>query len=412
MSAKKYRLRELLPSLSAQAKSISDAEIKARFKLLKAVAESPQTVERKCRQEGKSKQYFHKWAKVLLKTKDILSLASRSRRPKRSPRKTPRRVVKRVRKLRELEPFSGPERISQDLKDHFNIDCPPSTVYQVLKREKLISTDGAKKLTKRHLKRYRRPLPGWLQMDFKYVPYRIAGVQFYQLSAIDHHSSWRFIRCYPEKSEAFTVKFLNELIEYCPFPIVQIQTDNDAAFTDKFTSQVYRPTGRHEMDLWCKRHGIEHRLIPVGEKELNGKVENSHKFDDREFFSQVQCLTYEALQVHSRAYNERWNMRRKTKTLGWKTPDEVVEESYVRAIAYLAVMKARYCPNQPAFGRLTEDGQWVIPIDESPAKTQNRPKRLTVVDRYLQYLNWDGNRRLKSLIALCAMSQSSSQELI
>ena len=153
MSALKYRLRELLPSLSSQAKSNSDVEIKTRFKLLKTVAESPKSVQRKCREEGKSQQLFYKWAKLLLKTKNILSLKSRSRRPKRSPNLTPKRIVKRVRKLRELEPFSGPERISQDLKEHFNIECPPSTVYHILKRERLITTEGAKKLTKRHLKR-------------------------------------------------------------------------------------------------------------------------------------------------------------------------------------------------------------------------------------------------------------------
>ena len=409
MSELKYRLCELLPSLSSQAKSISEAEIKARFKFLKVVAESPKSVQQKCRELGKSQQFFYKWARVLLKTKDVLSLKSRSRRPKRSPRLTPKRVAKRVRKLRELEPFSGPERISQDLKEHFNIECPPSTVYHVLKREKLITTEGAKKLTKRHLKRYRRPLPGWLQMDFKYVPYRIGDVQYYQLSAIDHHSSWRFIRCYPEKSETFVMKFLNELIECCPFPIIQIQTDNDAAFTDKFTSQVYRPTGRHAMDVWCEIYGIEHRLIPVGEKELNGKVENSHKFDDREFFSQIRCMSYNALKVHSAAFNERWNARRKTKTLGWKTPEEVVAESYVRAVAYLAEMKRKYQPDAATFGRITAAGDLVLTIDDPPKQqVQNQPKKPTAVDRYLQYLDWDEKRHLKSLIALCAMSQSSS----
>lgn len=406
MSQTKYRLQELLPSLSAQAKSISEIEVKKRFKFLKVVAESPKSVEHKCRDEGQSPQAFYKWAKLLLKTKDIWSLKSRSRRPKRSPTQTAKRVTKRVRKLRALEPFAGPERISQDLKSLFNIDCPPSTVYNVLKREGLISVDRAKKLSKKHLKRYRRPMPGWLQMDFKYVPYRIGSTQYYQLSVIDHHSSWRFMRIYPEKSTAFVIKFLDELIEHCPFPILQIQTDNDPAFTDKFTSQIFLSTGHHQMAAWCDAHGIDHKLIPVGEKELNGKVENSHKFDDREFFSQVRCVTYEALKVHSAAYNERWNNRRATKALGWKTPVEVVDDAYVRVIALLKVMKDRFAPNAPTLTRLTATGDLVIDIKPAPSPTQKQPKKPTAVDRYLQYVDWETQRRLKSLIPLFAMSQS------
>jgi len=63
----------------------------------------------------------------------------------------------------------------------------------------LISWKHSKRLTKKHLKRYRRPELGYLQMDFKYVPNRINGEQYYQLSCLDHHSSWRLVRVYPSK---------------------------------------------------------------------------------------------------------------------------------------------------------------------------------------------------------------------
>ncbi len=160
----KYQLRELLPSLSPQAKAISDPDCKSKFKILKMIAESRKSVEMMCAEMGKSHQWFFKWSNILIKHKDILSLKNRSRKPKKSPNQTPKRVAKRIRKLRELEPFSGPERISRDLKLHYNIVCSPSTVYANLKREKLISQEYSKKLSKKHLKRYRRPLPGWLQM--------------------------------------------------------------------------------------------------------------------------------------------------------------------------------------------------------------------------------------------------------
>ncbi len=382
----RYQLLELLPSLSSKAQAITDRDAKSKFKILKIIVRSEKSIEFKCAEFGKSHQWFYKWANVLLKRKDILALKDRSRKPKKSPNQTPKRIVKRIKRLRELEPFSGPERISRDLKKLFNMNCAPSTVYANLKREKLISKKYSEKLTKKHTKRYRRPLPGWLQMDFKYVPYLINDQKYYQLSCVDHHSSWRMIRAYPEKSEMYVMKFLKELSLECPFPIFEIQTDNDAAFTDKFTSQINRPTGEHAVDIWCKDFGINHRLIPVGQKELNGKVENTHKFDDREFFSQSHCQSYEQLKLYTKAHNVRWNERRETRALGWKTPLEVLIESYVTAYAYLMLMRDKYQIQLDPIAIVSlEDIKKILAAKRTPKIT----KRKSAVSRYLQYLDWE-----------------------
>jgi hypothetical protein len=199
MSDVKYQLRALLPSLSAEARKVTDPEIKRRFAPLKRIAESSKSVAQACRHEGKSGAWFYKCAGLLLKKRTLEALRPASRRPNRSPMQTQKRVAKRIRKLREAEPFQGPERISQDLKDLYNIVCAPSTVHNVLRREGLISKMKSRRMTKKHLKRYRRPVLGYLQMDFKYVPYLIDGEQYYQLSCVDHHSTWRLIRNYSSK---------------------------------------------------------------------------------------------------------------------------------------------------------------------------------------------------------------------
>lgn len=391
MSDVKYQLRALLPSLSAEARKITDPEIKHRFYLLKRVAESARSVAQACRHEGKAESWFYKWAELLLKRRSLETLKPRSRRPKRSPNQTPKRISKRICKLREAEPFQGPERISQDLKDLYNIECAPSTVANVLRREGLVSQQKAKRLTKKHLKRYRRPVLGYLQMDFKYVPYLISGEQYYQLSCIDHHSSWRMIRAYPCKDTGFVLKFLNELKAECPFAIIEIQTDNDAAFTDKYTSQRGKnPSGVHAVDEWCKRNGIHHRLIPVGEKELNGKVENTHKQDDREHFSQIHPRTIKALALLTCLYNERWNERRKTKTLGWRTPLEVVIEAQVRMLAWLMALKERYQKDREPLVKLSDSGLVYLPVPKGKKpKSQTRTPRKSAVRRYLQWADWD-----------------------
>jgi len=287
MSYLKYRLRELLPRLSEQAKRCKDRTIKRRLYLIKAVVLSTRTIKSACEFRGIGRDSFYQWAQRLLEKRDISALSPLSRRPHRSPNQTKRAIEKKILEVKNKEPFLGPERISNALDELYAISIHPSTAYAVLKRNNAISKEYRKKRTKKHTKRYRRPIPGYLQMDFKYVPYLIGGIQYYQLSAVDHCTSWRLIRSYRRKDEQSVMTFLRELELRCPFPIFEIQTDNDAAFTDKYTVGLgARPTGCHPMDEWCKLYGCRHKLIPIGEKELNGKVENTHKYDDEEFYSQ------------------------------------------------------------------------------------------------------------------------------
>ena len=406
MSSLRYQLRKLLPSLSDEAKRLRDPDARGRLYLIKAVAESSKPIAHICEKRSSPTEYFYTWAKRLLKAKSIDALISRPRKPKRSPNQTPRRVVRRIVKLRKAEPHLGPDRISDDLKRLYKMDCPPSTVYAILKREGLITQDTKKALTKRHMKRYRRPWPGYLQMDFKYVPYPICGEQYYQLSCVDHHSSWRLIRCYKHKDEEAVMSFLAELERVCPFPILQIQTDNDMAFTDKYRVNTDGlPTGRHAVDLWCAKRNIEHKLIPVGQKEINGKVENTHKQDDREFYSGVLCINFESLRRSAEGYNLRWNESRRTKTLGRMTPSEVVEQAFVRAIAWTQLIRDRQA--EKSLVRIDSQGDAYLPVDTKPQK-KKKTKRKSLVDRYLQWQEWIEKQGLKSWFIICQMSLISS----
>jgi hypothetical protein len=275
MSALKLQLRLILPQLSKEANANQDKEIRRHLYLIKAVCSSPKSVKRVCESRGVSTDQFYLWGGRLLRSKKLKSLRSKSRKPKRSPKQTAKRIERKILQLRRDEPSYGPERISFYLQRFFKIICPPTTVYNVLKRLKLISKAYSQKLTKKHHKRYRRPLPGYLQMDVKYVPYRINGQQYYEFNVVDHCTTWRLIRAYKNITHENMVLFLNELDFCCPFPISEIQTDNGNEFTDKYRGGRLSPSGLHTLDLWCKARGIVHRLIPIGQKELNGKVENT-----------------------------------------------------------------------------------------------------------------------------------------
>jgi hypothetical protein len=408
MSPLRLQLKKIMPRLSAQANKLRDTEARSRWMKLKLITMSSKSLSKACAFYGWSMDAYNKWGNRLRKNPRVESLLSKSRKPYRSPRLTKPKKVKKVLQLRRLDPSLGPERISNDLKILFNMQIPTSTVYAILKRAKMVSVTQACRLTKKHLKRYRRPWPGYLQMDFKYVPYKIEGRQLYQLSCVDHHSSWRMIRIYEDKSMGSVISFLDELATNCPFSIIEIQTDNDAAFTDKFSSQV-GVTGQHAMDLWCMQRGIGHRLIPVGVKELNGKVENTHKQDDREFFARGPYRDLKQIRVCSQGYNLRWNKSRRTKALCWQTPEEVIQQAYVRALVFIRIWQDKI--NQPngCVYRLDNDGNAGIVIKKQRPRKKIRTRKPTAVEKYLKYLDWvEEKKKMSIFFTYPTMSQSFS----
>lgn len=397
MSQLRNQLRKLLPRFAQEANKIKDTEARSRWMRLRKITESTKSLAQACRFYGMSEDSYSKWGRRLLKCPKAQSLESKSRKPHRSPNKTKPRIEKVALKIRRVEPYLGPERISNDAKKIHGLDVPPSTVFAILRRAKVVGKKIAAKLTKRHLRRYRRPLPGYLQMDFKYVPYLINGKQYYQLSCVDHHSTWRLIRCYLYKNIPCLQMFLEELEELCPFPIIEIQTDNDTAFTDKFNSG-FGVSGDHFLDKWCKKRNIHHRLIPVSVKELNGKVENTHKQDDREFFAVNDFKSFESIEFGTRSYNERWNNTRATKALGFRTPNEVVQESYVRALAMHLIWDVK------SFNDLQPSAVgWPA---AQPKK--NRTRKQTAIEKYLKYLEWADKKKLPAFLIYPLMSQNFS----
>jgi transposase InsO family protein len=406
MSKLKDQLKVILPMLSEEANRNQDREVKFRLYALKAIVNSKQDVKKACEAKGVSTDFFYEWGGRLLRVRKLSSLKSKSRKPKKNPNQTLARVERKIRQLRVAEPAHGPVRISFYLKKIFNMVCAPSGVYGVLGRLGFIDKAKRKTRSKKHMKRYTRPTPGYLQIDIKYVPYKVEGKTYYEFNAVDHHSSWRLIRAYRDKSFESLVAFLLELERECPFVIIQIQTDNGVEFTDKYrVNSDGEPSGGHPLDIWCLARKIEHKLIPIGVKELNGKVENTHGFDDREFYSRYthSFENYASLERTMRGWNKHWNSSRHTAKLGWRTPDEVIENAYVGYIVFWLAWSDRYQP----LARLNADGlfEMTVPAAAPLTRKSKKPKRRSAVDRYLAWMDGEEKKSLKSVIAVPAMSQ-------
>jgi len=83
------------------------------------------------------------------------------------------------------------------------------------------------------------PTPGELaEIDVKYVPDLINNRKYYQFTAIDCASRWRYSKIYDNFDNGSTINFLNVLIKIANFKIRAIKTDNRSNFTNRYTGYL------------------------------------------------------------------------------------------------------------------------------------------------------------------------------
>ena len=128
-----------------------------------------------------------------------------------------------------------------------------------------------------------------IQVDVKVVPRRCITdpkLRLFQYTAIDEFSRLRFLAAYPEQSTYSSADFLKRLVKWYARRGIQVecvQTDNGFEFTNRFShSKRELPTlfEKTAADL-----GIRHKLIRPYTPRHNGKVERSHREDQKRFYS-------------------------------------------------------------------------------------------------------------------------------
>jgi len=186
-----------------------------------------------------------------------------------------------------------------------------------------------RKKKNKHTRKVKIDHPGeFTQIDVKYVTKALkSGARAYVYSFVDHASKWRFKRAYEMFGNLQTKAFMEELLIRVPFVIQKIQSDNGGEFTNRFNSHPDDPKP-HLLDEICQAHGIRHKLIPPGEKELQGLVERNHRQDEEELYHRLEkrIETISGLNSELDSYCGWANARRRRKALGWNTSDQWLRE--------------------------------------------------------------------------------------
>lgn len=270
-----------------------------------------------------SRQLIYRWMKRYDGTLD--SLKDRSHRPHSHPNQHTDKEIDLIMRMRKKNKHTGLVVFWVKLRQR-GYTRSITGLWRILNKLELqsVKPPNPKYIPKPYEK---MSYPGQrVQIDVKFVPEacivgeaKAEGRKFYQYTAIDEYSRFRYIEAFEEHSSYSSAVFLEHMLKAFKFPVECVQTDNGSEFTKRLgTSKKPTPT---LFEKFLKQCGIKHKLIKPFTPRHNGKVERSHRKDNEYFYATHTFYSFEdfkkQLAVHSRKYNN-FPMR----PLGWKSPRE------------------------------------------------------------------------------------------
>lgn len=272
-----------------------------------------------------SRQYIYRWRRRYDGT--LQSLADKSHRPNHHPSQHTESEIKLIRDMRRRNPNAGLVVFWVKLRQR-GYTRSITGLYRMLRKlgEYRKALPNPKYIPKPYEKMY---YPGQrVQVDVKFVPSACVvgeaeGKKFYQYTAIDEYSRFRYIEAFKEHSSYSSAIFLEHMLNAFPFPVHCVQTDNGL----EFTKRLIKENSLTLFEQKLKEKGIRHKLIKPYTPRHNGKVERSHRKDNEYFYANHKFYSFEdfkkQLAVHSRKYNN-FPMR----PLGWKSPREFLNHFF------------------------------------------------------------------------------------
>lgn len=278
-----------------------------------------------------NRQYIYRWKRRF--DGSIESLRDRSRRPHHHPNQHTPDEIQLIRDMRRRNPDAGLVVFWVKLKQRGYSRSIPG-LYRFLKKLGIMAVHppNPKYIPKPY---EQMSYPGQrIQLDVKFVPSaclkncKVISKQFFQYTAIDEFSRWRFVEAFEDHNTYSSAQFLEHLVKAFPLPIECIQTDNGAEFTNRFTTSREKPTLFQEH---LKAHGIRHKLIKPYTPRHNGKVERSHRKDNERFYATHLFYSFEDFKKQLKVYNREDYNQFPMRPLGWKSPKEVLDD-YLRSL--------------------------------------------------------------------------------
>ena len=279
-------------------------------------------VSRASRKYNKSRSYIYFWKARWDGTPE--SLACQSRRPHSHPNQHTEAELKLIRDMRRRNPNLGMVELWHRLRQRGDTRRPES-LFRVMRRLGMVP-QAEKKPAYKPKPYQQMTYPGQrVQVDVKVVPRRCIAdpeLHLYQYTAIDEFTRLRFLAAYPEQTTYSSADFLKKLVRWYArrgIRVECVQTDNGFEFTNRFSnSKRDLPT---LFELTAAQLNIRHKLIRPYTPRHNGKVERSHREDQKRFYSCHSFCSLDDFAKQLAVYNRRSN-NFPMRPLFWLSPIE------------------------------------------------------------------------------------------
>lgn len=270
-----------------------------------------------------NRQYVYRWRKRYDGT--LQSLADKSHRPHHHPNQHTPEELKLIADMRRRNTNAGLVVFWVKLRQR-GYARSITGLYRVLRKQGQMAVKPPN--PKYIPKPYEKMLyPGQrVQIDVKFVPEACIvgdakGKKFYQYTAIDEYSRFRYVEAFEEHSTYSSAIFLEHMLKAFKFRVHCVQTDNGMEFTKRLS------VGKQTLTIFERglmKHNIQHKLIRPFTPRHNGKVERSHRKDNEYFYATHKFYSFDdfakQLKVHNYNYNK-FPMR----PLNWKAPADYVK---------------------------------------------------------------------------------------
>lgn len=279
-------------------------------------------VSRASRKYNKCRSYIYFWLKRWDGSLD--SLECQSRRPHSHPNQHSEAEIKLVRDMRRRNPQLGLVELWHRLRKR-GYTRRPESLFRLMRRLGMFPPSAPKK--KYVPKPYEQmQYPGQrVQIDVKVVPKSCISnpeLRLFQYTAIDEFSRLRYLAAYEEQSTFSSADFLRKTTAFYKrrgITIECVQTDNGFEFTNRFSnSKRDIPTLFEET---AQSLGIRHKLIRPYTPRHNGKVERSHREDQRLFYNSHSFFSLADFGAQLAGHQARTN-NRPMRPLNWLAPND------------------------------------------------------------------------------------------
>lgn len=207
----------------------------------------------------------------------------------------------------------------------------PQKVYRCLRRYGVSSLPEEFVKAERRIRKFRKYTIGYIHIDTLFSP-KITKKRYYIFTAIDRVSKVALLWVTTRKTKEMGASFLRRVLNYYPYPIHYILTDNGSEFSYKALSKKRKTKKIHPFDVICLRNKVQHRTIKFKHPWTNGMVERfngkiKNKVFRRHIFSDRNDLETKLIE-----YLNHYNFEVRLKQIDYQTPADFLKKKFNRSI--------------------------------------------------------------------------------